>query len=516
MDKIKILWADDEIDLLRPHILFLEQKGFLVTTSVSGDGAIEWVERENFDIIFLDENMPGLSGLDVLVKIKKIKKGIPVVMITKSEEEYIMEEAIGGEISDYLIKPVNPHQILLSIKKNLDDKRLISEKNLVDYQKEFRQITMRLSDRLDMDEWMQLYSDLVFWEIKLAKGENKDMLSILESQLSEANLLFARYVTNNYEDWFTHPSDDTPLLSHNVLQKKVFPLIGETPIFVFVIDCLRLDQWKILQSILNNHFKVIQDELYCSILPTATHYARNAFFSGLMPLEIQKKYPDKWKSEHDEGSKNDEERFLIGENLKRNGHQVKYRYEKILNIDRSKKFVEQLNDYLQNDINFIVYNFVDMLSHARTDTKIIRELAEDEKAFRNITETWFKNSPLLEALKKLSKEKCKIVITTDHGTIKVDNPLKIMGDKDLNTNLRYKIGKNISYDSKTILESLQPEKIRLPKNHISDKYIFAKERDFFAYQNNYNHFANYYKNTFQHGGISLEEMIVPLAFLETK
>lgn len=516
MDKVKILWTDDEIDLLKPHIMFLEAKGYNVTTAKSGDDALEQIADNYFDIVFLDENMPGLSGLEVLVEIKKIRKSLPVVMITKSEEEYIMEEAIGGEISDYLIKPVNPNQILLSIKKNLDESRLVSERSQINYQKEFREISMKLSDRLSYEEWQDLYKELVYWELKLSKGDNKDMLEILESQKSEANTLFSKFIINNYQDWYNGGEEDVPTLSHNVLQKEIFPKIGDVPVFVFVIDCLRYDQWKVMQPIISKYFRTEEESTYFSILPTATHYARNAFFSGLMPIDIQKKYPNHWKDEDHEGSKNTEESFFVGENLSRNGYKVKYKYEKILSLERSKKFVDQLNDYFTNDINFIVYNFVDNLSHARTDTKIIRELADDEEGYRSITKTWFENSPLLEALQKIAKQKCKVVITTDHGTTRVNQALKIMGDKSLNNNLRYKVGKGIQYNAKDVFEVLKPEEIKLPKNHMSDRFIFAKEKGFFAYQNNFNHYSNYYKDTFQHGGISLEEMIVPLISLNPK
>ncbi len=515
MEKVKILWTDDEIDLLVPHILFLEGKGYSVSKARSGDEAIDLYKSNVFDIVFLDENMPGLSGLEVLVELKKINKNIPVVMITKSEEEYIMEEAIGGEISDYLIKPVNPNQILLSIKKNLDEKRLVSEKSLVSYQKEFRNLSMKLQDRLDFEEWIEVYQELVYWEIKLSKGENKDMLEVLESQKTEANNLFSRYIEKNYEDWFSGKSD-APLLSHQVLEKTVFPLIGKEPVFVFVIDCMRWDQWKTIQSYLADYYTFTDEKSYYAILPTATQYARNALFAGLMPLDIQKKYPNSWLEENDEGSKNNEEKFLVGENLLRHNYKVKFRYEKVLNIERSKRFVDQIKDYMQNDINFIVYNFVDMLSHASTDTKIIRELADDENGYRGLTESWFKNSPLLDAFKKLASMKCKVVITTDHGSVKINQALKMMGEKEINTNLRYKVGKNMQYNPKDVFEVNHPDKIRLPKQHLSDRYIFAKDKDFFAYQNNFNYYANYYKDTFQHGGISLEEMIVPLVFLQPK
>lgn len=517
MDSVKILWTDDEIDLLKPHILFLEEKGYNVTTASSGDEALDFVAEQYFDIVFLDENMPGLSGLDVLPRIKKLRKSLPVVMITKSEEEFIMEEAIGGEISDYLIKPVNPKQILLTLKKNLDEKKLVQERSLIDYQKEFRAIGMRLSDRLSFEEWQEVYKDLVFWEIKLSESGADGMKEILGSQWSEANQLFSKYVGENYLDWIGQ-KEEGPLFSHQVLQKKVFPKIGEAPIFVFVIDCLRFDQWKSIQEQISTRYRVVDESMYSSILPTATHYARNAFFAGLTPLEISRKYPDKWKSENDEGSKNNQEAFFAEENLKRVGKNVSMAYEKVLNLDRSKKMVDKIAQYAQNDINFIVYNFVDNLSHARTDTSIIRELADDENAYRKLTKTWFESAPLWDALEKIADQypASKVFLTTDHGTVKVDDPIKIMGPKDLNSNLRYKIGREIQYPEGKVFFTKNPEEAQLPKNNLSDHFIVAKDSGYFAYKNNYNHYAKYYRNTFQHGGISMEEMLVPFIELKVK
>ena len=517
MDSVKILWTDDEIDLLKPHIMFLEEKGYEVSTASSGDEALDLVEDNYFDIVFLDENMPGLSGLDVLPRIKKLRKSLPVVMITKSEEEYIMDEAIGGEISDYLIKPVNPKQILLTLKKNLDEKKLVQERSSMDYQKVFREIGMRLSDRLSFEEWEEVYRDIVYWDLKLSESGADGMKEILDSQWDEANQQFSKFVTNNYLDWINQRGEG-PLFSHQVLKQKVFSKIGQGPIFVFVIDCLRFDQWKSIQPQIATKFRVIEEGTYSSILPTATHYARNAFFAGLTPLEISRKYPDKWKSEDDEGSKNNEEAFFVEENLKRNGKQVSMAYEKILNLDRSKKLVEKIPQYAQNDINFIVYNFVDNLSHARTDTSIIRELAENENAYRKLTKTWFESAPLWQALERIADQhpEAKVFITTDHGTVKVDDPIKIAGSKELNDNLRYKIGREIQYPGNKVLVSKNPEDAQIPKQNLSDHFIVAKDRGYFAYKNNFNHYAKYYRNTFQHGGISLEEMLVPFIELKAK
>jgi len=511
----RILWADDEIDLLKPHILFLEQKGYQVETSNNGRDAIEIAKNSHFDIIFLDENMPGYTGLETLAFIKENNPTVPVIMITKSEEEHIMEEAIGGQISDYLIKPVNPNQILLSLKKNLQTKALVSQKNTSDYQMEFRQIGMRLNDRLDFDEWTEVYQKLVNWELKLENSGDTGMQEVFEMQKRDANTQFCRFVEDNYEDWVSG-SSDAPLMSHNILEKRVMDSVGKEPVFLIVIDNLRFDQWKILQPLISEYFTIESEELFYSILPTATHYARNALFAGLMPSDIERKFPHLWLNENDEGGKNMKERDLFETNLKRHGKDVKMSYNKVIKLDYARKMVEKFNDLLKNDINVLVYNFVDMLSHARTEMEVIKELADDESAYRSLTKTWFEHSPLKELLQKIAEKKVKTFLTTDHGTIRVDHAVKIIGDRATNTNLRYKVGRNLDYNYKEVAEFENPEKIKLPKENMSSKFVFATENNFFAYPNNFNHYANYYKDTFQHGGISLEEVIIPFVTLKGK
>ena len=517
MDKIKILWADDEIDLLRPHIIFLNEKGYHVETANNGNDALDLIYQNNYDIVFLDENMPGLSGLETLLRIKNIKPDVPVVMITKNEAEEIMEEAIGSKIADYLIKPVNPNQILLSIKKNLEHRRLISEKTNQNYQQEFRQIGMRLSDRLNWQEWTEVYKKIIFWELELENSSDKGMYDILKMQKAEANSQFGKFIENNYLDWMKNP-DTAPLLSHNLLRKKVFPVVdsSDLPVFFVLIDNLRYDQWKIIQPLLSEFFTVIEDETFCSILPTATQYARNAIFAGMMPSDIQKRFPNMWVNDDEDGGKNNHEEDFLADHLKRLQKNYKFSYTKVTNIDAGKQLVDHIPNLHQNRLNVIVYNFVDMLSHARTDMQVIRELAEDEKAYRSITKSWFTHSPLLEALKRISEKPCKVVIATDHGTIKVNEPSKIVGDKNTNTNLRSKVGKSLNYEKRDVMEVKNPADAMLPKMNISTSYVFIKGDKFFAYPNNYNYYANFYRDTFQHGGISPEEMIIPVITMKSK
>ena len=515
--KIKILWADDEIDLLKPHIIFLEQKGYDVSIAKSGDEALDLIISNNYDIVFLDENMPGLTGLETLTRIKSKQPRLPVVMITKSEEETIMNEAIGSNISDYLIKPVNPNQILLSLKKNLENKKLMSEKTSMGYQQEFRQISMDISDRHDLKTWEDIYRKIIYWEIELEKSQDSGLKEILKMQKSEANTVFGKFVMNNYRDWLTGNSEEKPVLSHLAIREKVLPLLkSNEKFFLIIIDNLRFDQWKILQPVIENYYRVESEEIIYSILPTATQYARNAFFSGLMPSEIQKRFPQYWIGEGDEGTRNQYESQLFEEQLKRLGVNIPFHYHKILNLTAGKKLLENINNFTGKQLNVLVYNFVDMLSHARTDMEVIKELADDEAAYRSLTLSWFEHSPLLEIIRFLHDKKINIIITTDHGAIKVSNPTKVIGDKNTNTNLRYKTGKLLQYKPDEVFEVKNPQDIFLPRTNISSSYIFAKEDSFFAYPNNYNYYVNYYKNTFQHGGLSLEEMLIPFVFMKAR
>ena len=517
MERIQILWADDEIDLLKPHLLFLKDKGYDVLTATSGDEALELVDKNDFSVVLLDENMPGLSGLETLNRLKSRHSDLPVIMITKSEEEHLMEDAIGSKISDYLIKPVNPNQILLSLKKTLDNKRLISEKTTSNYQQEFRQIGMTMGDRLSWAEWAEVYKKLVYWELELDKSKDESMMEILKMQKSEANKLYSKFIENNYIGWLNGKTQNPPLFSHTLFKAKVSPLLDkQETTFVVLIDNLRFDQWKIIQPILSEYFKVDSEEVYSSILPSVTQYARNAFFAGLMPSEIEKKYPQYWINEEAEESKNNYEEQLLTEQLKRLGKNIKMSYNKITQNAQGKRLADNMTNLMQNKLNVIVYNFVDMLSHARTEMEVIRELASDEKAYRSITLSWLENSPLLDILKEIAAKKCRLIITTDHGTIKVTEPTKIVGDKTLTTNLRYKTGRGMSFQQKEVFEIKNPADGFLPKGNMSSSYVFAKEDKFFAYPNNYNHYVSYYRNTFQHGGLSMEEMIIPVITLSSK
>ena len=515
MKNIHILWVDDEIDLLKPHILFLEKKDYKVTTCTNGADAIDMVDENNFDIVFLDENMPGITGLETLSEIKQKNPNLPIVMITKSEEEYLMEEAIGSKIADYLIKPVNPNQILLSLKKNLDHSRLVSEKTTSNYQQEFRKISMDLAMVNSYEEWSELYKKLVHWELELEDINDTGMLEILESQKSEANSQFFKFIKKKYQNWLT--SNDKPTFSHTLFKDYVVPnLSKEQGVLWVVIDNLRYDQYRVLEPFINNYYKKEEENSYYSILPTATQYARNAIFSGLMPSEMEKRFPKLWKNDTDEGGKNLFEAEFLNDQIKRLGLDIKHEYYKIVSLKSGKDLADNYNGTKQNDLTAVVFNFVDMLSHAKTEMEVIKELAGDDKAYRSLTVSWFKNSPLYDIIQKAQKLGQKLIITTDHGTINCKHPTKVIGDKNISSNLRYKTGRSLSYEDKDVYAIKNPKDIFLPTVAINSPFIFTKEDLFFAYPNNYNHFVKYYKNTYQHGGISLEEMIIPCAVYNPK
>ena len=510
-----ILWVDDEIEHLRAHIIFLEKKGYEVVTVTNGPDAIEQCKQRNFDIIMLDEMMPGLTGLETLQTIKEITPATPVVMVTKSEEEDIMDQAIGSKIADSLIKPVNPNQILLTLKKNVHRKEIVTEVTQTGYQQSYLNIAQQIDNCKTAEDWMNIYKRIVHWELELSSADS-NMTEMLQMQKEEANIGFAKYIRNNYLGWVAPTPADHPMLSNEIFKKKIFPAIdnGEK-VFLIVIDNFRYDQWRMLAPEIGDMFD-IDEQLYFSILPTATQYARNAIFSGLMPTQIAELFPDLWVDEDEEEGKNLNEGPLIKKQIERYRRHDTFSYHKINDSAGAEKFLQQLKSLSGNDLNVAVVNFVDMLSHARTESKMVRELANNESAYRSITLSWFRHSVMSELLRRLSQTDYKVIITTDHGSIRVSKAVKIIGDRNTNTNLRYKLGKNLNYNAKELFVIKDPLKAQLPAPNISTSYVFATGDSFFAYPNNYNYYVSYYKDTFQHGGISMEEMLVPLVTLTPK
>jgi DNA-binding response OmpR family regulator len=510
-----LLWVDDEIELLKAHIIFLEKKGYEVVTVSNGPDAIDQCRQQTFDLVLLDEQMPGLSGLETLQQIKEIQPATPVVMVTKSEEENIMDQAIGSKIADYLIKPVNPSQILLALKKNIHQKEIVTEVAQTSYQQQYQQIAIQIGDCRSFDDWKDVYKKLVRWELELSSADSS-MMEMLRMQKEEANNGFGKFIQKHYLDWIEKKTDDRPLISPEIFKSQIFPSIDRgNKVFLIVIDNFRYDQWRVLSEEIGDMFD-IDENLYMSILPTATQYARNAIFSGLMPLQIAKMFPDLWVDEDEEEGKNLNEAPLIKTQIDRYRRHDKFSYHKINDSAAADKLIKEFNNLKQNDLNVVVINFIDMLSHARTEMKMVRELANNESAYRSITLSWFRHSVLSELFKMLAQTDYEIVITTDHGSIRATKPLKIIGDRNTNTNLRYKLGKNLSYNAKEVFAIHDPAKAQLPSPNLSTSYVFAMGDSFFAYPNNYNYYVSYYKDTFQHGGISMEEMIIPLITMKAR
>ena len=463
--------------------------------------------------MLLDEQMPGLSGLETLQYIKELQPALPVVMVTKSEEENIMEQAIGQKIADYLIKPVNPNQILLTLKKNIHRREIETEVTQSQYQQNFQQIAMQIMDCRTWQDWTEVYKRLVHWELQLSATDS-NMTEMLDMQKKEANLGFSKFVKQNYLDWIN--GIGAPLMSNRVFKEKVFPLLNEGhKVMLVVMDNFRYDQWRMLAQEIGDQFD-IDENLYCSILPTATQYARNAIFSGLMPDQIARMFPDLWVDEDDEEGKNLNEAPLIQTQIERYRRHDTFSYHKINTSSDADKLMQQFRQLEKNDLNVVVFNFIDMLSHARTESRMVRELANSESAYRSITLSWLRHSVIADFFRQLAQSDYRVVVTTDHGSIRCTQPVKIIGDRNTNPTLRYKLGKNLSFNDRDLFVIREPRKAQLPSPNLSTSYVFATGDSFFAYPNNYNYYVSYYRDTFQHGGISLEEMMVPIVTMTGK
>jgi CheY-like chemotaxis protein len=494
--------------------MFLTDRGYDVVTVCSGQDAIDSCLSGVFDLIFLDENMPGLSGLQTLLRIKEISPDTPVVMITKSEDEGIMEQAIGGKISDYLTKPVNSSQILLCIKKNLDKSRIITQTAASRYSRQFSLIDSQIGGGGTDQEWKDIYKTLTYWDLEL-EDSRTGVSDILHSQKVEANRLFARFIRDNYFDWLSNP-DTRPVISPDIFRRAVFPLLdsGER-VFFILIDNFRFDQWRAVKDMLSEHFTPVED-LYYSILPTVTQYSRNSIFSGLMPLEISRHYPDHWVDEDSDEGKNLSEEFFVGRQLERCGRDVSFSYVKVGGSIQCEKLLNSFDNTDNYRLNVMVFNFIDMLSHSRTESRVLRELSSSEAAYRSLTRSWFEHSGIMSLFRRISEKGCCVVLTTDHGSILVTNSVKVSGERDTSSSLRYKHGRNMTFNRREVFTIDSPVNACLPSPSLSSKYIIAQNYDFFAFPNNYNQFTQHFTGTFQHGGISLEEMLVPLLTLRPK
>ena len=515
----KIIWVDDEIDFLKPHVMFLQSKGYEVDTCNNGYDAVDMITSTAYDLVVLDEMMPGMTGLETLPLIKAARPSLPVIMVTKSEEENIMDKAIGSKIADYIIKPVNPNQVLLSIKKNLHSQQLVTEQTTADYRSEFGRIAVQQQSATSFADWTTLYKKIVGWEIELSSSSDSSIREVLSYQKNDANQGFSKFVSRNYYDWINRRASDEeiPVMSHTLMRRRIFPEVDNSKHTTLVlIDNMRYDQWRTIEPLLRGFYDVITDDLYCAILPTATQYARNALFAGLMPLAIDKLMPERWLNDNEDGGKNMYEEEFLRRLIQQSGKQYKLSFDKLVRPEAGRKLLDNMQRIYDADFSVVVYNFLDILSHARTETDIIRDLTDDEASFRSLTRSWFEHSELYTLLKMLSERGHKVIITSDHGTIRVDNPVRVTGDRETSPNLRYKTGRNLAYNSRDVYEVTRPEDVQLPSGRLTSSYIFAYNRDFLVYNNDANRYVRYYRNTFQHGGISMEEMIVPLLVLKPK
>ena len=517
-NEVNILWVDDEIELLKPHILFLKGKGYDVDTCNNGYDAVDMARATPYDLIILDEMMPGMTGLETLPQIKEVRPSVPVILVTKSEEENIMDKAIGSKIADYLIKPINPNQVHLSIKKHVMRERLVTEQTTADYRAEFGKISLLLGQARSFADWCAIYRKIVGWEMELTESKDRAIRDILAYQKSEANTEFGKFVRRDYLDWINGSDEDRPTMSHTLLRNRIVPDVEGAggKVTLLVIDNFRYDQWRTILPLLHPVFDLISEDFYCSILPTATQYARNALFAGLMPLAIDKIMPERWLNDNEEGAKNKYEEEFLHRALSRMGKSWKVSFDKLIKPEAGRKLIDNIQHVREADFSVIVYNFLDILSHARTETQIIRTLTEDEAAFRSLTRSWFEHSELNTLLRLLAEAGHTVIITSDHGSTRVENPVKVQGDKETSPNLRYKMGRHLNYNPKEVFEITRPEDAQLPQSNLTSSYIFALGKDFLTYPNNANQFIRYYRDTFQHGGVSMEEMIVPYIVLRPK
>ncbi|HSL90029.1 MAG TPA: bifunctional response regulator/alkaline phosphatase family protein [Ignavibacteriaceae bacterium] len=518
----KLLWVDDEIELLRSHIIFLSEKGYDVDSATNGEDAVSMIRNTNYDLMFLDEMMAGMGGLETLAKIKEFKPNLPVVMITKSEEESLMNEAIGGKIRDYLTKPVNPSQVLLVCKKILEGKKISGEYAAKDYLQDFNEISRSLMGSLDYNDWLNIYLKLVNWSIELDRHPEVGLKQTLSDQFKEANKEFSKFVENNYRHWITNQGNpEVPTLTTEIVEKYVLDDLKQenNSVFLFVLDCLRLDQWMVMEEHLRELFTIKKDYYY-SILPTATPYARNSLFSGLYPLDIEKYYPTLWQgNDEDERSMNKHEKELLQLLLDRKKIKLRndLKYLKIIDPEVGRNFEQNIHSYKTNHFTAVVVNFLDMIAHGRSDSDLLKEIAPDESAFRSLTNSWFTHSSLLSTLRALAGFKnIKIILTTDHGSIRSLRGAKVLGDREASTNLRFKYGRNLKADEKHAVYIKNSMEYKLPKRGVTINYIIAKEDYYFVYPTDYHKYLSHYKDTFQHGGISMEEMILPVVSMEPK
>jgi CheY-like chemotaxis protein len=504
----RILWVDDEIELLKSHVTFLQGKGYKVDTATNGADALSLVKGNKFDVLLLDESMPGRGGLETLVEIKEADPALPVVMITKNEEERLMDNAIGLKIDDYLLKPVSPLQIYSACKRILDAPRIQEERVSPDYIREFNELNSLMQEGT-WDAWLRVHKRLCAWDHEFDQFRRTGLESTHDDQRLKASHAFSDFVEKNYRNWVA--SDKRPPMSVDIFPRHIAPhLQAGEKVFFILIDCVRLDQWMVIEEFLTEQFDV-QWDFYCSILPTATPYSRNAIFSGLFPDEISRRYPDKWlERSTEESSKNKYESFFLSEQMRKfRLDETKLRYSKIFTAAEASDVKKKVSGLMNSPFVALVFNFVDILTHGRNQSEILQQLLPNEGAFRSLMRSWFSHSVLRDILTDLARAKVKVVLTTDHGSILGRKAALVYGRRDTSTNLRYKFGDNLKVDERQAIITRHPEEYRLPSESRTKNYVFAREYFYFVYPTNFRDYEKAYEGSFQHGGVSLEEMVLP-------
>lgn len=515
---LHILWVDDEIEMLKPFILFLTNKGFILNTTTNGDDAIVMVVNNHYDLIILDEIMPGMDGITTLNEISKINPEIPVIMLTKNEEEGLMETAIAKQISEYLIKPVNPNQILMAIKRIFQTEEIRLNRVGQEYSQFVANLNRKLFSAPDFKEWIEIYKEICKWDLIIDEMNDENLKQTHFLEKRNCNTEFCNYIEDHYKNWLS--CNDRPNLSFDVVSQYIIPqLEANKTIYFLILDCLRYDQYLAIEPFIKEYFDIELDSYY-SILPTATPFSRNAIFSGLLPVDIAKRFPEYWLENNElDNSRNRNEHQLLDEHVEDLGFKLNppSKYIKVFNIEEGNFVLRKIDSFKNDKLVVLVYNFLDLLAHHRSKDQILQETIPDEEAFRAFTKHWFFHSSLFEAIKLISKqENSVLVISTDHGSIRVTRATQVVGDKDTSITVRYKEGKNLSCNEKHALFLKNPKEFGLPQRNIVNNFIFSKDDYYFVYPNSYHQYQKQYNGTFQHGGVSMEEMILPVAICSPK